>query len=349
MTVNREQGTRNREQREAAPAGEQGFMLVGLIVAMAIILLFLGIAASKTAFALRREREVESARRADQYVRAIRRYYLKNGSYPGSIDLLDKGIGIHYLRQRYVDPLTGKADYRLIPVGQNKTTVKGFFGEPLAGIAGQGLGAAAGMQSSGVGGPTTVGGSPGAGGIGGGGGIGGFGGVGGAPGAGTNGAAGQNGSSGFGGVGSIGSSGATDQSGATGAAGNNSGLGSAAGMASSGFGSSGSSGPFMGVGSSAKGNSILVVNEQTTYDSWEFLYDPRVEKLKAAAALNAGVGSAGAGQMGTTPGAFGSTPGGFGQTPGAFGSNGTPGGGSTPGGATTGGSSGPGGTTPPGP
>jgi hypothetical protein len=65
----------------------------------------------------------------------------------------------------------------------------------------------------------------------------------------------------------------------------------------------------MGVGSSATGNSILVVNEQTSYETWEFLYDPRIEKLKAAAALNGGVGSTGSGGLGTTPGGFGSTTG----------------------------------------
>jgi type II secretory pathway pseudopilin PulG len=141
--------------------GEQGFMLLGLIVAIAIILIFLGAAATKVAFSLHREREVESARRADQYVRAIRRFYLKNQHYPGSIEQLENTNNVRYLRKRYVDPLTGKADYRLILVGQNKTTVKGFFGQPLAGIASTGLGAVAGMQSSGVPGPTTSGGTAG--------------------------------------------------------------------------------------------------------------------------------------------------------------------------------------------
>ena len=61
----------------------------------------------------------------------------------------------------------------------------------------------------------------------------------------------------------------------------------------------------MGIGSSATGNSILIVNEQTTYQTWEFLYDPRIEKLKAAAALNAGVPTAGAGGLGQTPAANG--------------------------------------------
>ena len=268
---------------EAGPpqrAGEQGFMLLGLMVAIAIILLVLGVAASKAAFSLHRDREVESARRANQYVRAIRKFYLKNGNrYPGSIEQLENTNRIRYLRQRYVDPLTGKADYRLIPVGQNKTTPKAFFGEPLAGLATAGLGSVAGMQSPGIGGQTTAPGTPG--------GVGALGG----PGSSSTNGAGVTTSS-------------TDP-GSAGAAGNL--LGGASGLATqTGSGLPGSIGPFMGVGSSASGPSLLVVNEQTSYDTWEFLYDPRIEKLKAAAALNAGPGSVGAGSLGTTPGSFGS-------------------------------------------
>lgn len=86
----------------------------------------------------------------------------------------------------------------------------------------------------------------------------------------------------------------------------------------------------MGVGSSATGNSILVVNEQTTYETWEFLYDPRVEKLRAAAQMNAGAGSVGAGGLGQTPGGVGgnsAAPNGFGNSsaPNGFGNSGTQG------------------------
>jgi type II secretory pathway pseudopilin PulG len=243
---------------DTAPGdGEQGFMLMGLIVAMAIILLMLGIAASEAAFTIRREREMESARRANQYVRAIRRFYLKNGNrYPVSVEQLENTNHIRYLRQRYVDPLTRKADYRPIAVGQNKTTAKGFFGEPLAGLPTSGLGALAGSTSAAMPAPA------------------GSGGVGGAPGT----------------VSPGGTPVPTDS------------LGSAAGMASNmGSGLPGAMGPFIGVGSSASGPSILIVNEQTTYESWEFLYDPRVEKLKAAALLNAGVGSNKASDFGAQP------------------------------------------------
>src|SRR5260370_10148953 len=127
---------------------ERGFMLVGLIVAIFLVLLALSVAAPKVAQELRREREVEAVHRGNQYVRAIRLYYRKFGHYPGSIEQLEKTNNIRFLRQQYVDPMTGKADWRLIKVGEAKTTVKGFFGQPLAGLT-SGLGSAAGMASAG--------------------------------------------------------------------------------------------------------------------------------------------------------------------------------------------------------
>jgi type II secretory pathway pseudopilin PulG len=128
--------------------GEQGFMLLGLVVAIFLILLALGVAAPRVAHELRREREVETIHRGNQYVRAIQLYYRKMGHYPGSMEQLEKSNNLRFLRQRYVDPMTGKTDWRLIHVGEAKTTVKGFFGKPLAGIASTGLGSAAGMASA---------------------------------------------------------------------------------------------------------------------------------------------------------------------------------------------------------
>src|ERR1700733_13004333 len=89
-------------------AGEQGFMLVGLVVAIFFILLVLSVAAPKVAQGLRRDREVEAVHRANQYVRAIRLYYRKTGTYPASMEALEKTNNIRFLRQRYVDPITGK-------------------------------------------------------------------------------------------------------------------------------------------------------------------------------------------------------------------------------------------------
>ena len=127
---------------------EEGFTLVGLVVAIFLILLVLAVAAPKVAKDLKRDREVEAVHRGNQYVRAVQLYYRKFGHYPGSIEQLEKTNNIRFLRQKYVDPMTGKADWRLIHLGEAKTTVKGFFGAPLTGIA-PGLGSAAGLASPG--------------------------------------------------------------------------------------------------------------------------------------------------------------------------------------------------------
>jgi type II secretory pathway pseudopilin PulG len=264
-------------------------MLVGLLVAIALILLVLAMAAPKVAQDLRRDREVEAVHRGDQYVRAIRRFYLKNGNhYPSSMEQLEKTNNIRFLRQRYLDPVTGLDDWRVIPVGQNKTTVKGFFGQPLAGIPSAGLGSAAGM-ASGVGVQTAPAGAAGAG----------------APGATPPGGApsGTDPSSG----------GSSSGSGSTFGVGTSSGLGSAGGIGSSTASSFGSSGGevFMGVGLNHTGDSVLDLNEQTTYETWEFLYDPRIEALKAKTSLLGGapVAAPGTNGPGGTPGTgIGGTP-----------------------------------------
>lgn len=241
-------------------------MLVGLIVAIFIILLLLGVAAPKVARGLRRDREVEAIHRGNQYVRAIQLYYKKFGHYPGSLEQLEKTNNIRFLRQRYADPMTGKADWRLIKVGEAKTTVKGFFGQPLAGIA-PGLGTAAGMASPGIGatGATGSTGSTGS----------------------TSSTLGSSSTDGLGtspgGLGGTSTSGpgSTDTSGASGATGSTGGFGSQSGL-------SGGGAPFVGVGSSKSGESITVLNEQPTYQTWEFIYDPRIEQLKAKASLFGG-------------------------------------------------------------
>jgi hypothetical protein len=96
-------------------------------------------------------------------------------------------------------------------------------------------------------------------------------------------------------------------------------LGSAAGIASSDTGSSPSGGaPFVGVGLPKEGDSITIVNEQTTYNTWEFIYDPRIEQLYAKSALFGGgaPGTQGLGSAAGNASGFGATPtSGFGTSP----------------------------------
>ena len=319
--------------------GEEGFMLVGLIVAIFFILLALSVAAPRVAKELRREKEVEAVHRGNQYVRAIRLYYRKNGHYPGSIEQLEKTNNIRFLRQQYVDPLTGKADWKLIHVGEAKTTVKGFFGQPLTGMA-PGLGAAAGLGSAGAigagaAGPGQQGSGSAFGGTAGGGlagsSLGSGGGLGASSGPATLGGSSTGGAGMAAGAGASGPGGATLGADSSGAGATNT-LGSASGISSQSASSfSGGGAPFVGVGVPKEGDSITILNEQTTYNTWEFIYDPRIEQLYAKGALfgggASGLGSAAGNSsgFGQTPGA-GSSPSGFGQTPSGFGT--TPGSGS---------------------
>jgi len=306
-------------------SGEQGFLLVGVIVMAAIVLIVLSVAAPIVAKDLKRERELEAKHRGEQYVRAIRLFYQKNNTYPASVKALENTNNVRYLRQHYLDPMTGKDDWKLIGLGQAKTTVKGFFGQPLSGLNGAsgGLGSAGGMQSGGV--PNTGG---------------------------TTGSTGSTaaGTTGTGTTGSGPGTGSGDQSGSGSA------FGSSSGSTSGGFGTSsfgqngasggasafgsGSTGPFVGVGIPKDGASILTLNEQTDYSTWEFIYDPRIEQLYAKSSIFGGGIATSSGGLGSASG-LSSTPG--------TGANGSGPGSSTTGpgtgGATSGGTTSP--TTPP--
>jgi type II secretory pathway pseudopilin PulG len=296
--------------------GDEGYMLLAAVVMIFMVLLWLSVAAPKVAMELKRDREIETQHRANQYVRAIRVYYRKTGHYPGSVEQLLNTNNQKFLRQKYLDPMTGKDDWKLIMVGQNKTTVKGFFGEDLPGMAG-GLGAAAGMASSNGSAPTT----------------------------GSSFGSGNTGSS-FGAGSSFGSGSGNGPAGGINTGGTSTGT-TGTGSGTSGMGeqnatdfTGGSTGPIMGVGVSKSGQGFLSVNGEDQYENWEFLYDPRIEQLYAKGNL---LGGGGVMSGGTGSGAFPSS----GTSSGFPGTN-TPGSGSGTGTGSSGGGSGSGsGSTPP--
>lgn len=256
-----------RCREQTAKRNEEGFMLVFVIFLCALVLIGLAVAAPIITRQLRRDKEIESQHRMEQYVRAIQLYQRKfHNQYPPSIKALEGTNNIRYLRQQYVDPLTGKADYKLIHQGEQKTKIK-VFGKPLDDLGvglGAGLGSAAGLASP-VGGSTTV--------------------------SSTNAL-----NSGFGGASSAtGATGSTGASGATGASGG--------GI----FGDS-TGGVIVGVGTSRSGDSVTQPNEQATYETWEFWYDPRIEALKKGVSLTGGGISSGAATgLGGSTGTTGST------------------------------------------
>jgi len=100
-----------------------------------IFALTLTIAAPIIAKDIQRDKDEEAVQRGKQYKRALRLYYKKFHAYPTSISQLENTNDIRFLRKRYLDPITGKDDWRIIHVGEAKVPILGFFGQPLQAAA----------------------------------------------------------------------------------------------------------------------------------------------------------------------------------------------------------------------
>jgi type II secretory pathway pseudopilin PulG len=275
---------------------EEGYLLVAVILLLALLVLSLAVALPRVRESIQRDREIETMHRGQQYVRAIQLYYRKFGAYPPSVDALVKTNEIRFLRKRYIDPTTGKDDWKPIHFGQNKTpTAIGFFGQPLAGSTLAGTGPSGG---NGIAGATT-------------------------PGSGLNPTAG--GASPFGP-----SSGPTDTSGASGASGASGTTGSLGAMGTSptetGTGTSGSTFGGTGTGDQTFGGagiigfspasprqSILLYKKKNHYNEWEFSYDPISDRKMMGGGNTGTIGTPAGGistGIGTPTGGAGTGPGG---------------------------------------
>jgi len=144
---------------------ESGFALLMVFLMGAIIGITLYIEMPRVAFESQRSREQLLIDRGLQYQRAIQLFYRKYKAYPQSMDDLETTRNIRFLRRRYVDPMTGKSEWRIIHVGpggvltdslikpanplgadKNKTTADGSqpggstaLGSPAAGSADTGF------------------------------------------------------------------------------------------------------------------------------------------------------------------------------------------------------------------
>jgi type II secretory pathway pseudopilin PulG len=236
-------------------SSEEGYILLWVIFLLAILTIALSVAVPRVAKEIQLDRERETMERGKQYTRAVQLYYRKFHAYPPNMEALVKTSEIRFLRKKYVDPMTGKDDWKPIRFGQAKTQTLGFFGQPIAGAGSAGGSVMAGIGPSGgsginggsgsgssIGssslfGPTSPAASPGSP----------------APAAGsptdTSGGAGASGSAT---TGSTGSSGAdTGLSGQT-------------------FGGAG----IIGFSPASPRVSILIYKKKNHYNEWEFVYDP---------------------------------------------------------------------------
>lgn len=290
---------------------ENGYVLVAVVFMMAILILSLAVAVPKVRENIQRDRDEETMQRGKQYIRAIQLYYRKFHAYPPNADALVKTNDIRFLRKKYIDPTTGKDEWKPVMWGQNKTPMAmGFFGQPLAAAFGAGIGPS-GNNSAGQPSSPTSGGA--------------F----------NSGQSSSFGSSSFGsspigspatGTGTANQSGAGATTGATGGTdANGNPTGGAPGTAT---GTNGSSSSAFGSPSNPTGNgqtfggagiigfspqspkqSILIYKKKNHYNEWEFLYSPLMDQQQMTGG-NTGIIGQPAG--GATTNLFG---GGSGTTP----------------------------------
>jgi hypothetical protein len=115
------------------PPRRQGFALLMVFVMAAVIAIFLYNQLPRVAFEAQRSKEDTLIYRGEEYKRAIQLYVRKIGQYPQSIEQLEGTNGIRFLRKRYVDPMTGKDEWRLVHVGPG-----GVLTDSVKTVAGQG-------------------------------------------------------------------------------------------------------------------------------------------------------------------------------------------------------------------
>ena len=232
--------------------GEEGYVLIAVVFMTVVLVLSLAVAIPRMAEQVQRDREQETIERGKQYIRAVQLYYRKFKAYPPSLDALVKTNNIRFLRKKYVDPTTGKDEWKPIMFGQNKTPqAMGFFGQPLAAAVGAGTGPSGGNAMPGAIGAGT--------------------GLTGSSGGGLSGAAGT------GGTDANGNSITGGQTGTAGATGSTS---STTSPTTSGqtFGGGG----IIGFSPQSPKQSLYVYKKKNHYNEWEFLYSPQMDQQTGA-------------------------------------------------------------------
>jgi len=96
---------------------ERGFAMLLVFVMAAAIAITLYMEMPRVAFEAQRNREALLIERGEQYTRAIQLYFRKFKKYPVKIEDLEETNQIRFLRKRYIDPMTGKSEWRMIHVG----------------------------------------------------------------------------------------------------------------------------------------------------------------------------------------------------------------------------------------
>ena len=101
---------------------QRGFTLAVLVVMMAVMAIFLTVAIETVSFQQRREKEEELIFRGNQVVEGVRIFRARFARFPVKLDELAKA-NPRVLRKVWTDPMTGKADWLPVFLGEDGTTL----------------------------------------------------------------------------------------------------------------------------------------------------------------------------------------------------------------------------------
>jgi len=103
-------------RRGAARRTESGFALLLVFLMASLIAISLYMELPRVAFQAERQKEQLLMERGLQYKRAIGLFLRTNKRWPATIDELENFNNRRSLRKRYIDPMTGKDEWRLIHI-----------------------------------------------------------------------------------------------------------------------------------------------------------------------------------------------------------------------------------------
>ena len=108
---------RNAIAKRSERNPESGYALLFVYAMAASIAIMLYMQIPRVAFEAQRDKEQLLIDRGEQYSRAIQLFVRKYNRYPPDVDALEKTQNLRFLRKQYVDPMTGKNEWRVIHVG----------------------------------------------------------------------------------------------------------------------------------------------------------------------------------------------------------------------------------------
>jgi type II secretory pathway pseudopilin PulG len=100
-----------------AHGARSGYALLFVLAIAATVAIMLLTQVPRVAFEAQRDREQLLIDRGEEYSRAVRLYVRKFNRYPGDMEALENTQNTRFLRHRYIDPMTGTEDWRLIHIG----------------------------------------------------------------------------------------------------------------------------------------------------------------------------------------------------------------------------------------